>query len=477
MRRSDDEIKNKLKTAKLDPNHWFDVFKDLGVTMPEQLDDFNEDFYDDLKEHVRHKVDDMMLKKFLGMVPKQKEDIQKSKAVPVCETMEKKLQTKLKQADEILTKMKDLLNDGKCRNEKRMKEYENDMQGVLEISSDAWIAEEKPLSELITGLQDYIVTLQKSLKVRSDIPDSKVLSSASDGLALRGVLLSKKVKFQTEKRSRLLRVPKNVKFVQPHQLPYEKMEKFTSKDNEIQFSKTAERFGYNAALAKSEVVSPDHTLELPIQAHGETKSEAGSKKSRDYEQEQYYSTVKYYFIPTAAFQFEDAQLQLSVDAVADLKAIEKIVLSAPKDVIQRKCEEFFKKYGSHAIKGVLHFGGSYQWQCSSEGFEIPDSVQVMQLQEKVVTVTSQASKGPWSFFGLDWLKVNAGNYSKTLKDQIQICVAINGGHEEISEFTQWKIGLLKCKSSWSLIDCGMETVPVWKIIQVCIRYEFKLYFC
>lgn len=186
-----------------------------------------------------------------------------------------------------------------------------------------------------------------------------------------------------------------------------------------------------------------------------------SKKERMRKHHQtglYYSTIKYLFVPMASFHFKSSQLQLSADALRDLKAIE--AFSGTQMSLQQRCEHFFCKYGSHASKGQLHFGGIYLLKCYSYGFQESDMTEVKQLQSQAISGSASLSYG----FGA---QVNIkGNFSEFLMSNTAVEMTKKGGPQTTSNIPLWKNGLVASNSTWNVIDCGSNTVPVWEIIQV-----------
>lgn len=197
--------------------------------------------------------------------------------------------------------------------------------------------------------------------------------------------------------------------------------------------------------------------------------------AEDHQQEQYISTVEYLFVTIASFHLKDTQLLLSQDALKDLKAIELSTYNPrfSENDLQVKCEIFFEKYGSHVSKGNFHFGGIYCWKSYSKSFQSSQVKQLKDLQSEIVTASARASSGPQSIGASvegDWSKLTGnitGDYNETLKSQTYLHVNKTGGAQEVSDLLQWKNGLVASSSTWSLIDRGLNAVPVWNIIQVC----------
>ena len=64
-------------------------------------------------------------------------------------------------------------------------------------------------------------------------------------------------------------------------------------------------------------------------------------------------------------------------------------------------------------------------------------------------------------------------YPQTLISQTFLEVAKTGGSPNISDFPEWKNGLVASNSTWSLIDRGTTLVPVWDIIKLNHTNDFR----
>ena len=192
------------------------------------------------------------------------------------------------------------------------------------------------------------------------------------------------------------------------------------------------------------------------------------KGNKHHQKETYCSTIKCSFVPMASFYFKSSQLQLSADALRDLQAIE--VYSGSKIALQEQCELFFRKYGSHAIKGQLHFGGIYWLKCYSHGFDKSDLTEVKKLQSQAVTASVGLSYGGFGASvegSVSKLKANfEDDFSEALMCKTTVEVTKYGGPQAASNLPLWKSGLVASNFTWNVIDCGSNRVPVWEIIQV-----------
>ena len=463
----DKRIEERLKSVGLDPSYWLALVKsELKVSIPEELEMIGKESYQDLAQHVRKEREKVSLRRLLGM-PENEESSTKSER----EKKREKLKRNQEKADAMLQQLRELEKEGKNRHESAVKKLEDGIQEALQIHPDAWISKDKSLDELTRSLQVYIDKLSGNLKERKDVSDVAVLTSASGGRALRGILVSKRSEDQLKIREKLLKAPNDVQFVFPVMSQDDKSDIFTSKHKEDKFCKTVEMLGYSAAVS-IKVGYAGFGVESSASYSSNTEDK---ETTEDHQQEQYSSTVMCSFVPMASFLFEDTQLQLTPGALSGLKTIECILNNptASENDLQDQCEVFFERYGSHICKGDIHFGGIYWWKCYSQGFKKSQMKEVKHLQSQVISACVRASYGPWGVgasVGGDWSKLHAnitGKFSETLKSQTHLHVTKIGGPQEVSDLPEWKNGLVASNSSWSVIDCGTDVVPLWKIVQVC----------
>lgn len=320
----------------------------------------------------------------------------------------------------------------------------------------------------IRSLEKDISELEVILQSREELSDVDVLKNASGGLALQGIFLSRNIDDQMQSRDKLLKPPDNIQLMGPSLSKFEKTEEFSSQQQEDQFRKSMDKLGYSASASvmernwgfRGEVGG---TYSKPFES--EVTSENLSK-------ELYSSTVKYSFVPLASSYFNDSQLLLSDDVLRKLKEVENLTITKPKSSeVEDKCQQFLIKFGSHANKGHLHFGGVYWRGSVSKGFEQKALKTVKKLQREVVNFKASISYGCFVGASAEANRSNieaslSGRYSEDLIRMTTLEVTVTGGPPEVSSLPQWKSGMTASNSTWSLIDRGTNTVPVWDIIQV-----------
>ena len=453
---ADNEIEKELGKAGLEPTaHWLSVFRtQLGVRTPEGLQQIGSESYAELERFACKPWEKKSLRKLLG-VPDEEIAI-----TSLRKGQKEKLQQRETRSKQLLKQLKDLRKQGKDHHDKMVMQLMDDVQEALQIPGDTSIVKDSSLEALLDGFKMNTHQLGRELKASQDLKDVKILQRASGGRTLQGVLVSKNLQDQFEVRENLLSVPQAVQLKAPFLWQENKVKEFSSQYQEDQFTKSMDRLGYSATSSAKAGFGVQMCTSY-------SESTMGTRTGKHHQKENYCSTIKYLFVPIASFHFKHSQLQLSAGALRELQAIE--AFSGSQDGLQEKCEKFFRKYGSHASKGHFHFGGVYWLKCYSYGFHESELAEVKNLQSQALS----ASFGFLYGFGapvegnVSKLKtILKGNFSEALMSNTIVEVTKKGGPQSISNIPLWKSGLVASNSTWSVIDCGSNTVPVWEIIQV-----------
>ena len=461
-----DTIEMNLQRAGLEPSYWSAVFaKQLGVTTTQALEHVGGEEYPNLQCFARHPWEKKALKKLLKM-DDEAGDFQMQR-----KKRRDKLEKRQAESKKLLQELKSLQKEGKDRHDQEVQQVENGIRERFQISSQSWLSEDASLSQVISKLEECHDRIDGELKTRKEVSDTSVIQNASAGLALQGVLLTKNLKDQLQPRGFLLKVPGDIKLMGPSHAQYDKIKQFTSKQEEIDFTQTVDKLGYSvSASAKAGFLG----FSFEASASYSQTSEKEQKR-KHHEQKMYSSTVKYSVMPLAACYFSDSQLQLSDDAIKHLQNIEKLVDSSPSS-FQTECDKFFNKFGSHANRGILHFGGTYQWISYSCGFKESDTTTVQQLQSEAITLQIGMSYGSFAAASAAVSTSSLhgkfqGKYSDAMMSQTFLEVK-KTGVPEVSGLPEWKNGLVASNSTWYLIDRGTTLVPVWDIINMNHTSDF-----
>ena len=407
----------------------------------------NEKDYKKVKHYCKHDWEKQALKKLFHK-----------------ESTVKKLLKKLvhsEKPEEGASKNEDLPKELKAPPSKTVSEQMDDLIKNLE---EAAITELAPAET--ENNSDYVITSEP-------ISKEEILKNASGGIALEGCFENDGLEELTIKREQLLQVPNNLSLSQPQQ--DEKIEQFqvTSIEEEEEFMKAVEKMGFSLACSANAGI-----LNMGLNACTKGKTSSGYEKENPKKVvETYASTLKYCYVPTASCLIDEDQMHLSDSALNVLKSIENMKSSDKTE----KFLEFFKKFGTHANQGPIHFGGIFWWKASCQGFAINEITEVKEWTETALGAHFGAGK---IFPFLDTsvgLELEHSRPVGTLcqegyrkgEQSIQFCISKTGGLSSTDNFLQWKQGLRDNNATWAVIDREKQLVPVWKIILKNHSSEFK----
>ena len=457
---ADSEIERELAVSGLQPTaSWLSIFKtQLGVRTPQGLEHIGSESYADLKRFAQKPWEKKALRKLLGM------DDEETTMNLLRMKQKQKLQQREQKSQKMLEELKDLQKQGKECHDETTRQLLDCVQEALQIPEGSCIVKDPSLDALITNLQMDIDQVHGELKTSMDLSDVEVLQHSSSGCVLQGILVSRNLDDQFEIRENLLSIPQDAQLKPPSLCQDDKIVVFSSQYQEHQFTSSMDRLGYSVTAS----------LKTGFLGFGGQMSASYAKDtekeriSKYHQKEAYYSTIKYSFMPMASFHFKGSQLQLSVDALKGLQAIE--VFHGSQNALQKQCEHFFCKYGSHANKGPIHFGGVYWLKCYTCDFLKSDLDEVKRLQNQAVSASVSLSYGGFGASvegNVSKLKPNLkGNFSEELMSSTIVEVRRKGGLQAASNIPIWKSGLVANNSTWNVIDRGSITVPIWEIIQV-----------
>ena len=444
-------IESDLNSVGLDPKYWSRVFYDkLGITSSRALQFVGSESYLILEQSARYIWEKKALREILNLTKVQKS--QRKQQNEMTEQFQEK-------SRKFLQQLKEFRDKGIDRSNKQVGLLVSEVCMMFHIPLDSWNTSLDDLIKIVEA-RDNIFIGELHSRTQRELDDTMVLRCASGGLALTGILLTSRIEDQLQDRSCLLRIPENVTLLGPSHCQGEWIEEFTSKEQEDLYIKCFNKFGYSVSTSAK---AGFWGFQLELSA-GYTKNSAVDDTKQTHKHSIYYSTVKHSSMPLASYCFSDRDLLLSADALSALRVIETKLTTFGennKEVMQA-CEEFFERFGSHANRGPLHFGGVYWLKCFTSGIKESEIAIVKQLQNEVV-----GAHGGISYFGVgvSGLKTKyAGNCSEATISQTHIEILKNGGPPEVSTLTDWKTCLVASNSTWSVIDRGTMLVPVWEII-------------
>ena len=454
-------ITMELHNVGLDSKVWIPIFsKQLGITSLLGLKCVGEESLQDLERFTCHSYEKKALRKLLCTMPLKK---------PQHKRQKEKLENRQDEVQKLLRELERLqLLEGHDRSSKMVQECESMVRQMFQIPECYWIPQSRTLEEIISQIQCSHKQVCTCLQTKKDLSDSLVVQTVSSGLALRGIMVSRKIEDQLETRSQLIRAPMGIQLLRTSHPPYDKTETFTVKLQEEVFMKAVDKLGYSITTLTEngfcgfENENSETYSDFTVNHHG-VKCDV---------QESYYSTVRLFSMPLASHYFRDSDLHLSAEALKDVQEIDALIAvrETTSSRLQSECKKFFHKFGTHVNRGPLNFGAIYWWKCSTTDNERSDLPTIKKLHQDVISLHVALSYNSiGTAFNVDYASIAdklESTYPKKLIHQTTLEVKISGGPSEVMSLPEWKNALVASNSTWSLIDRGTTLVPVWKIIEM-----------
>ena len=468
-----------------DPDHWIDAFqKELGITSAAALRLVGGDAYPNLMRYAKHSWEKKALRKLLNIPEDAIEVPYKVQSQDYIAKIEQRYKEACEQHEKLnKLKSKDMAID---RTDERVKRHENTLRERLLVTSNDWIPDDFSVQGIIDEIQHMLQQIESLLRRDDcDHDDSTLLLTVSNGRALQGIMLSKNIEEQLKVRQKLLAVPENVQLLVASHPQIDVIEQFSNQQQENEFMKTVDMLGYSAIVPSKSGglwgVCVDTSIALSIKGKHDS-IDPSINEPQDKGQQLYLSTVRYFTAPLASFAFSDSDLQLSSDALRDLRQIEYEILTHGAELITTKdiCKTFFQKFGSHARRGPMHFGGAYWQKCSCKGFKHTENKPLGQIQRDAVrmqvfhrtTSNAQMENSAWESWISNHCNFDKCSEATISKTQLKSS-KIGGDSKASSNLSVWKAGLVACNHKWSLIDCGTTMVPVWEIVEMNHSKQFQ----
>nr|XP_051684014.1 interferon-induced very large GTPase 1-like [Oryctolagus cuniculus] len=468
------DLQEMLREAGLAVEYWLPKLQEhLGVTSAQALQHLGEEDLQKLKSQAQHPWEKRALEKLLELSQSGLSESEQSSV--------ELINQKQMQAQQALQGLRDLLSEGRQRQEEAVRRREAELRQAMEIPEEYLPPPEKPPQEVMENLQRQLKVTEGTLSHRQNLPDRDLVRWASGGLALQGIFKTSHQRGLLEKREELLSVPKEFSLFGPEQSTWMETKEFTSSQAQSMFTQSIEKLGFSLTTS-----AKGGGWGFSLEAGMDHRKHSESKEiRRSHCEHSYFCSTKFSYIPLASCHFSMDQLQLSTAALQELKCIEDLLdqSTGPDKIRMLRCrtENFFHRFGSHANQGPLHLGGIYWWKAISEGFQ---SGQLEEVKQQSAEALDSYIMGSYSGFGVN--VVAGGNvsnmHSKTdsqtktaqnLQTKVQLSVAQTGGPPEADGFVQWKAGLVASNQTWCVIDRGHRLVPIWDIILFSHRNDFR----
>ncbi|CAI8011713.1 Interferon-induced very large GTPase 1 [Geodia barretti] len=409
-----------LKEADLEVEYWEKVLsKQVGAITANGVHNMSGIFYPHLVKFARSKEEQKAVQVILRM------KVDKAGLSEHYDKYVSGLEERATQMLHAMKKVQDAQSDGRVFEDQAVQNLCKCFQEHLQVPKEFWFSIDT-FDMIITSFKAYHELMCEVVKTEM-IEDSTVVQKASNGLALKGVLI--KGNDKVRKQNIVLDVPEGIELQLPFHSQSVKTIRCIGKEEEEVILK-----GTKAPKERTHPVD-------------------------------YCSTVKFFNAPVASCIFDCQQLKLSDEAIGRLKAIE----NSSENAILGNCESFMNDFGSHVCLGPFHFGGTYKWHCYSCSVSQDDILTAQSLQTEVIKVHGCMSNPPKN------PEVNENNFqcSSDLNQRTYIDITTSGGAKTPVSVGHWKLGLMVDKSSWVLLSTGDEHFPIWEIILKFHDKDFK----
>ncbi|XP_031240779.1 interferon-induced very large GTPase 1-like [Mastomys coucha] len=469
------DLQEMLTEVGLSPDYWLPKLQeDLGVTSAQALQYLDKRDLQKLKSQTQHTWEKKALENLIDLSqPKSVAELQK--------TPGEMMKNRQSQAGQALQALRALQSEGKHREEEAVRRKEAELRQAMEIPEECWPMPEVPLKDITEIMERHLSHMEQTLAHSQNLSDRDLVRWASGGLALQGIYKTSHQRSLIQKREELLSVPKDFSLVGPEHGTWIETKEFSTFQEQAMFTQSIQMLGFSpTSLVKGEGWGLN--LEARMDQNKQTESE---DIHQSHSEQSYFCSAKFSYIPLATCHFHINHLQLSKAALQELKSIEELLEQTTHPdgfpLLRHRAENFFHRFGSHANQGPLHLGGIYCWKAISEGFKGEQLADVKQQTEDSLNIYI---RGSYSGFGV---KVGASvniedSHSKTasystthqnLQANVQLSVAKIGGPAEADGIAQWTAGLVASNQTWSVIDRGVQLVPIWDIILSSHRTDFK----
>ena len=408
------ELENKLQDCGFEISYWLTVFvKVLGVQSPEALDYLGNESYLLLEPYIRNGSDKIVLKAFFQL--NHQTTFQESRCLQL-----EKMQKRNKKLKEVLMRL----------NTSTGKHNDIHKRTVCELlQTSSVLPSELTTTELISKLSGLVEDLPAN---NTELSAYELLKSSS---ILQGTLMMNDHSQTLKECNHLLKTPFEIQLLHPKWCQFSKSINFHEESAELAFLQTTKNYGITA------VVQCEGNNDVPM-----------CKVN-------YLSTMQCTVVPMASCYIKDEHLQLSPEALTELKAVEEL-----KDTnnAKNKVLKFLHNYGSHAFKGIHHFGGIFICTSYSKDDHEFDFQSGVDIHAKLNQFLLSRTFLPEALLG------SCSEFFDNDPHNTRWKVRTLGGPSDLSSFCQWKHQLVANNANWHLIDRGNIAVPVWELIQVIL---------
>ncbi|XP_045703514.1 interferon-induced very large GTPase 1-like [Phyllostomus hastatus] len=188
------DLQDMLREVGLANEYWLPMMQEqLGVTCVQALQHLEEKDLQKLKSQAQHSWEERALEKLLNLSHSHRlSEFQKSQV--------KMIKKKLKNADQTLQEMRDLLSGGRQQQEEIVEKKEAELRQAMEIPQWGWLHLEKTLKDVKENLQGQVNLMKGTLSHRKNLSDTDLVRCVFGGLALQGMSKNSHQRGLIEKR-------------------------------------------------------------------------------------------------------------------------------------------------------------------------------------------------------------------------------------------------------------------------------------
>lgn len=436
-------LEEKLEEFGLEPKFWASELKVFEIENINQLKHADKIVLGELIKKKRHSWEKGALENLLDHIKKWSQEERQQK--------QEYIEKKDKSIKEMIKKIEDATNE-KGRTEK------------IKIDVQIPPGQKNIHQELLK-----IEQLTKELADREQLNASSIVRRISAGQILRGYHLKEEEDLKRViPRKQLITIPDQIELMAPKMQETFLSQEFFDENKSGHHDHVVNHLGIHAGSFG--------LIGRFFPNIGLSATNAGDTLGSEQSNTGFTEIKETIIVPTASFSLENTHCYLSPEAINELIKIDKNLHEANMED-SAQCKEFFDAFGSHYFAGTYHFGGRFTRSAichSAKSITKSDSIKL----------AKHAFRGE-NFGLIDWfltggldtikdksISTYKENVDYTLNKKLVKC----GGPAEADSIQQWKLGLVKYPSTWSIIHLDVhkdEWRGVWELLTNELSSKFK----
>lgn len=441
MAKPQNPLEKKLEEFGLEPKYWASKLKNFNIENINQLKHADKMVLGGLIGNIRHSWEKGALEILLDHIKKCSQDERQQK--------QEYIEKNDKSIKELIKKIEDATNE-KGRTEK------------IKIDFQIPPGQKNMHQELLK-----IEQLTKELADRVQLNASAIVRRISAGQILRGYHLKEEDLKRVIPRKQLITIPDQIELMAPRMQETFMSQEFFDEKKSGQHDHVVHHWGIHAGIfgligcfAPNIGLSTTHADDTL----GREQSNTGFTEIKE--------TI---IVPTASFSLENTHCYLSPEAINELIKIDEYLEKDPKG--SARCKDFFDAFGSHYFAGTYHFGGRLTRSAicrSANSITKSDSIKLAKqaFRGENFALINLFLTGSIDNINDKSISTYKENEDYRLNKKLVKC----GGPAEADSIQQWKFGLVKYPSTWSIIHLDVhkdEWRGVWELLTDELSSKFK----